>query len=43
MYILMKWLLNAHRIVKEVRYSRVIRDMEEALGKITQAKAGGRY
>jgi hypothetical protein len=42
-YILLKWLLVAHGIAKAARYGRVIRDMEEALGRISQFKAGGRY
>jgi hypothetical protein len=42
-FIVLKWLLVAHQIAKGARHARVVREMEEALGKINQPKPGSKY
>lgn len=34
-YIVTKWLITTHRIIKNVQYSRIMREIEEALAAIT--------
>ena len=37
-YIVLKWLIVAHQIIKSVKYYRVLREMEQALAKMGAAK-----
>lgn len=37
-YIMLKWLLVAHRIAKKAKYNGVVREMEDALGRMDKGK-----
>lgn len=42
-YIVMKWLIVAHEIIKSVKYYRILREMEQALAKMGNAKIKSKY
>lgn len=42
-FIVMKWLIVAHEIIKSVKYYRVLREMEQALAKMGLVKIQSKY